>query len=79
MMTESDTKSLRGGDSAVSPVFGVILMVSITVLIAATTGALVAGSNFGGDVEKPATSGVAFDYDYNPSSEKNKNFRTDTR
>lgn len=68
--TKSETDTHHTGDSAVSPVIGVILMVSITVLVAATTGALVSGSAFIDDPEQPATGGVTFDYDYSPDSEK---------
>ena len=68
--TKSETDTHHTGDSAVSPVIGVILMVSITVLVAATTGALVSGSALIDDPEQPATSGVTFNYDYNPDSEK---------
>lgn len=59
------------GEKAVSPVIGVILMVAITVIVAATVGALITGSAFG-NVEEPSTAGVGFDYDYEPGSEKMK-------
>ena len=71
-MIEEDAKISKDGAKAVSPVIGVILMVAITVMVAATTGALITGSAFVGDVDEPATSGVTFNYDYNPDSEKMK-------
>lgn len=55
---------------AVSNVFGVVLMVSITVIVASVTGALVSGSGFTDKVEEPTVGGVIFDYDYDTSSEK---------
>ena len=69
-MTEETKRAGEDCERAVSPVIGVILMVSITVLVAATTGALLTSSAFVEDVESPPTSGVTFDYDYNPSSDK---------
>jgi flagellin-like protein len=63
--------SSEGQEKAVSPVIGVILMIAITVMVAATTGALITGSALV-DVEEPATSGVTFNYDYDPDSEKMK-------
>lgn len=48
-------------DSAVSPVIGVILMVAITVILAAVIGSFVLG--LGEDVQETAQAGVAFDYD----------------
>ena len=65
----NDSKD-RDRDTAVSPVIGVVLMVSITVLVASLTGALVSGSDFTDDVEEPTAGGVIFNYDYSPSSEK---------
>lgn len=59
------------GEEAVSPVIGVILMVSITVIVAATAGTLLTGSAFG-NVEEPGTAGVGFNYDYDASSDKMK-------
>ncbi|MDZ7687344.1 MAG: type IV pilin N-terminal domain-containing protein [Halobacteriales archaeon] len=55
---------------AVSPVIGVILMVSVTVLVAATVGALLTGSALVGEgVEEPTTGGVTFNYDYDANSD----------
>ena len=48
-------------DSAVSPVIGVILMVAITVILAAVIGTFVLG--LGENVEETAQAGVNFDYD----------------
>jgi len=48
-------------DSAVSPVIGVILMVAITVILAAVIGTFVLG--LGENVEENAQAGVNFDYD----------------
>ncbi|MFP4188678.1 MAG: type IV pilin, partial [Halobacteriales archaeon] len=47
-------------DSAVSPVIGVILMVAITVILAAVIGTFVLG--LGENVEETAQAGVNFDY-----------------
>ena len=60
-MSDGTTTNTSEGreEKAVSPVIGVILMVSITVIVAATTGALLTGSAFT-DIEQPATSGVTF-------------------
>ena len=54
-------KELLTGDDAVSPVIGVILMVAITVILAAVIAAFVLGL---GDTSDPAPQ-VSFDYDYN--------------
>ena len=48
-------------DSAVSPVIGVILMVAITVILAAVIGTFVLG--LGENVEETAQAGVNFDYE----------------
>ena len=48
-------------DSAVSPVIGVILMVAITVILAAVIGTFVLG--LGENVQENAQAGVTFDYD----------------
>jgi flagellin-like protein len=48
-------------DSAVSPVIGVILMVAITVILAAVIGTFVLG--LGQNVQENAQAGVTFDYD----------------
>ncbi|MFP4175382.1 MAG: type IV pilin [Halobacteriales archaeon] len=48
-------------DSAISPVIGVILMVAITVILAAVIGTFVLG--LGENVEETAQAGVNFDYD----------------
>jgi flagellin-like protein len=48
-------------DSAVSPVIGVILMVAITVILAAVIGTFVLG--LGENVQETAQAGVNFDYD----------------
>jgi flagellin-like protein len=59
-------------EEAVSPVIGVILMVSITVTVAATAGAFLLDPGLVSDVEQPATSGVTFNYDYDDDSDKMK-------
>jgi len=48
-------------DSAVSPVIGVILMVAITVILAAVIGTFVTG--IGSEVQESPQAGVTFDYD----------------
>lgn len=53
-------KNLLTDDDAVSPVIGVILMVAITVILAAVIAAFVLGL---GDTSNPAPQ-VSFDYDY---------------
>jgi len=57
-MTGRNTKmgSFKKGEDAVSPVIGVILMVAITVILAAVIGAFVFG--MGGSVSKTYTVGV---------------------
>lgn len=62
----SDIKAfLFDDDRGVSPVIGVILMVAITVILAAVIAAFVLGL---GDSSEPAPS-VSFDYDYDSSSD----------
>jgi flagellin-like protein len=51
-------------DSAVSPVIGVILMVAITVILAAVIGSFVL--NLGGSLQQSAPQ-ASFDFDYNSS------------
>jgi flagellin-like protein len=58
-------KELLTGDDAVSPVIGVILMVAITVILAAVIAAFVLGL---GDSSDPAPQ-VSFDYDYDKTGE----------
>jgi len=53
------TQSLTGDDRGVSPVIGVILMVAITVILAAVIGTFVL--NLGGSVSQNATAGVSVD------------------
>jgi flagellin-like protein len=53
-------------DSAVSPVIGVILMVAITVILAAVIGTFVLG--LGENVQENAQAGVTFNY--NPSEDE---------
>ncbi len=55
------TKTREDDDDAVSPVIGVILMVAITVILAAVIGTFVLG--LGEDVQETAQAGVNFDYD----------------
>lgn len=50
-------------DDAVSPVIGVILMVAITVVLAAVIGTFVLG--LGGNVQENPTAGVTVDFDNN--------------
>ena len=54
-------KCTNSRDKAVSPVIGVILMVAITVILAAVIGTFVLG--LGENVEETAQAGVNFDYD----------------
>jgi len=56
--TEDDRKSAEEGTDAVSPVIGVILMVAITVILAAVIGTFVLGL---GDLQEPATAGFTAD------------------
>jgi len=58
-------KNLFTDDSAVSPVIGVILMVAITVILAAVIGTFVL--NLGQSVQQTAPQ-ASFDYNYNTSS-----------
>ena len=51
----------KKSDSAVSPVIGVILMVAITVILAAVIGSFVL--NLGGNLEANPQAGVTFDAD----------------
>jgi flagellin-like protein len=55
-------KQLFTDDSAVSPVIGVILMVAITVILAAVIGSFVL--NLGGSIQQSAPQ-ANFEYDYN--------------
>jgi len=58
---------------AVSPVIGTVLIVSLTVLVAATAGTLVTG--IGGafqDTESTPSAGITFSYDYQDGSDKAK-------
>jgi flagellin-like protein len=57
-------KNLFTDDDAVSPVIGVILMVAITVILAAVIGAFVLG--IGSSQEKAPQASIAFDYDSTP-------------
>ncbi|XGI83532.1 type IV pilin [Halorutilales archaeon Cl-col2-1] len=52
-------KNRNGADDAVSPVIGVILMVAITVILAAVIGTFVLG--LGGQVQQNAQAGVTFE------------------
>ncbi len=56
-----EANDYRRDDTAVSPVIGVILMVAITVILAAVIGTFVLG--LGDDVSETAQAGVTFDYD----------------
>ncbi len=57
-------KELLTGDDAVSPVIGVILMVAITVILAAVIAAFVLGLGDSGE----SAPQVSFDYGYNENS-----------
>jgi flagellin-like protein len=59
-------KNLFKDDEAVSPVIGVILMVAITVILAAVIGAFVLG--IGGSQETVPQATFGFDYGYNGGS-----------
>ncbi len=63
-------KELLTDDDAVSPVIGVILMVAITVILAAVIAAFVLGL---GDTSNPAPQ-VSFDYDQNANTSGNQGF-----
>ncbi|MFA1612172.1 type IV pilin [Halobellus rubicundus] len=58
-------KKLFTDDSAVSPVIGVILMVAITVILAAVIGTFVL--NLGGSIQNTAPQ-ASFNFDYNTSA-----------
>ncbi len=55
------TTHIENDDDAVSPVIGVILMVAITVILAAVIGTFVLG--LGDEVGETPQAGVTFDYD----------------
>jgi len=59
-----DLKELFTEDRGVSPVIGVILMVAITVILAAVIGAFVLGL---GDQASTTTPQASFDFDFNES------------
>jgi len=59
-----DLKELFTEDRGVSPVIGVILMVAITVILAAVIGAFVLGL---GESASETTPQATFDYDFNES------------
>ena len=63
-----DMKKLFADDSAVSPVIGVILMVAITVILAAVIGSFVL--NLGGSLQQSAPQ-ASFGFDYNTSASTN--------
>jgi flagellin-like protein len=60
-----DIKQLFTDDKAVSPVIGVILMVAITVILAAVIGSFVL--NLGGSLQQSAPQ-ASFDFDYDNST-----------
>ncbi len=60
-----DLKQLRTDDDAVSPVIGVILMVAITVILAAVIASFVLGL---GDQAGAATPQASFEFDYDNST-----------
>jgi len=60
-----EIKQLFSDDSAVSPVIGVILMVAITVILAAVIGSFVL--NLGGSLQQSAPQ-ASFGFDYNTSA-----------
>ncbi|WP_435184824.1 type IV pilin [Halobellus sp. EA9] len=62
-------KKLFTDDSAVSPVIGVILMVAITVILAAVIGTFVL--NLGGSIQNTAPQ-ASFSFDYNTSATHEK-------
>lgn len=59
-----NAKALTGDEVAVSPVIGVVLMVAITVLLAATAAVFVTGL---GSDETGGTPTTAFDFEYSQS------------
>jgi flagellin-like protein len=60
-MNRITTHFERFDDRAVSPVIGVILMVAVTVILAAVVSTLVLG--LGGDVQSTPQASFSFDYD----------------
>lgn len=54
-------KELAGSERGVSPVIGVVLMVAITVILAATIGAIVLG--MGDTISQPVSAGASVDAD----------------
>jgi len=60
-----DLKQLFNDDDAVSPVIGVILMVAITVILAAVIASFVLGL---GDQAQNATPQISLDFDYDASA-----------
>lgn len=66
MQLKQALQSLKTGDSrAVSPVIGVILMVAITVILAAVIGTFVLG--LGDSINQNATAGVSYDQSSGPT------------
>ncbi|MBX0293847.1 type IV pilin [Haloarcula nitratireducens] len=63
-----DIKQLIDDDDAVSPVIGVILMVAITVILAAVIASFVLGL---GDQAQQTTPQASFSFDYNSSGTQN--------
>jgi flagellin-like protein len=57
----NETNSVHGDTRAVSPVIGVILMVAITVILAAVIGTFVL--NLGGSVQENVQAGVSIEHD----------------
>jgi len=62
-----DLKKLFNDDDAVSPVIGVILMVAITVILAAVIASFVLGL---GDQASQATPTASFQFDYDSSADE---------
>jgi flagellin-like protein len=67
-------KQLLTDDEAVSPVIGVILMVAITVILAAVIGTFVLGL---GDQVQDSQPNANFEFDYNPSDTNAAGFEGD--
>jgi flagellin-like protein len=69
-------KRLLHDDDAVSPVIGVILMVAITVILAAVIASFVLG--LGGNTQATPTASFTFDYTQNDGSNNDVNYLTVT-
>ena len=74
MDTTMDLKQLLNDDDAVSPVIGVILMVAITVILAAVIASFVLGL---GDQAQQTTPQASFSFEYNQDETSPGDFSSD--